>query len=150
MAEDLVRNRKALHDYHVIDTWEAGIALLGTEVKSLREGRGQLQDAYVDEAKGELWLRQAHIAPYTHGTHANHEPLRARKLLLHREEIRKIVGKVERKGFTLIPLALYLDARGRVKVRLALCQGKQAHDKRDAIREREEKRELDRARKGEG
>lgn len=150
MAEDLVRNRKALHDYHVIDTWEAGIALLGTEVKSLREGRGQLQDAYVDESKGELWLRQAHIAPYTHGTHANHEPLRARKLLLHREEIRKIVGKVERKGFTLIPLALYLDAKGRVKVRLALCQGKQAHDKRDAIREREEKRELDRARKGEG
>lgn len=150
MAEDLVRNRKVLHDYHVIDTWEAGIALLGTEVKSLREGRGQLQDAYVDEAKGELWLRQAHIAPYTHGTHANHEPLRPRKLLLHREEIRKIVGKVERKGFTLIPLALYLDARGRVKVRLALCQGKQAHDKRDAIREREEKRELDRARKGEG
>lgn len=149
MTEDLVRNRKALHDYHVLDSWEAGIALLGTEVKSLRAGRGNLQDAYVDVVDGELWLRQAHIAPYTHGTYANHEPLRPRKLLLHRDEIRKIVAKVERKGLTLIPLALYLNAQGRVKVRLALCQGKQAHDKREALRERERRRELERARKGE-
>lgn len=150
MAEDLVRNRKALHDYHVLDTWEAGIVLSGTEVKSLRAGRGHLQDAYVDVVGGELWLRQAHITPYTHGTYANHEPTRPRKLLLHREEIRKIATKVERKGFTLIPLAIYLNDRGRIKVRLALCQGKQAHDKREAIREREQRRELERLRKGEG
>lgn len=149
MAQDLVRNRKALHDFHVIETWEAGLALQGTEVKSLRDGKGQLQDAYVDEAGGELWLRQANISPYTHGTHANHEPTRPRKLLLKREEIRKIVAKVDRKGYTLIPLAIYLSDRGLMKVRIALCQGKQAHDKREAIQAREQKRELERIRKGE-
>ncbi|HPS68273.1 MAG TPA: SsrA-binding protein, partial [Holophaga sp.] len=101
MPEDLVRNRKALHDYTVLETWEAGIALLGTEVKALRNGRGQLQDAYVDASSGELWLKQAHISPYEFGTCANHEPLRPRKLLLKRAEIQKILSKVERKGYTL-------------------------------------------------
>jgi len=103
MTEDLVRNRKALHAYHVLETWEAGLALLGTEVKALRSGRGQLQDAYVDAVDGELWLKQAHISPYEFGTDANHEPLRPRKLLLKRAEIDKILKAVVRKGYTLVP-----------------------------------------------
>ena len=148
MAEELVRNRKALHDYHVLETWEAGIALLGTEVKALRAGRGQLQDAYVDASGGELWLKQAHISLYEFGTYANHEPLRPRKLLLNRTEIAKIVSKVERKGYTLIPLAIYLNPRGLIKVRIALAEGKTHGDKREALREREQKREMDRVRKG--
>lgn len=148
MADDLVRNRKALHDYHIIETWEAGLVLLGTEVKALRAGRGQLQDAYVDTSGGELWLRQAHISPYEFGTHANHEPLRPRKLLLNRAEIRKIVSKVDRKGYTLIPLAIYLTPRGIIKVRIALAEGKTQGDKREALKEREHKREMDQVRKG--
>ncbi len=149
MAEDLVRNRKALHHYHVLDTWEAGLALLGTEVKALRAGRGQLQDAYVDAVDGELWLKQAHISPYEQGSWTNHEPLRPRKLLLHRQEIAKILAKVERKGFTLVPLAIYLSDRGRIKMKIALAEGKQAGDKRQALKERDAKREMDRIRKGE-
>ncbi len=148
MAEDLVRNRKALHNYHVLETWEAGIALLGTEVKALRTGRGQLQDAYVDTTSGELWLKQAHISPYEFGTDANHDPLRPRKLLLNRAEIHKILSKVERKGYTLIPLAIYLNPRGLIKVRIALAEGKTLGDKRESLREREQKREMDRVRKG--
>ena len=148
MSEDLVRNRKALHDFHILETWEAGLALLGTEVKSLRKGKGQLQDAYVDLQDGELWLKQAHISPYDFGTYANHEPLRPRKLLLHRAEIRKITARAERKGFTIIPLALYLNPKGRVKVRIALAEGKQKGDKKEALKAREAKREMDRIRKG--
>jgi SsrA-binding protein len=148
MADDLVRNRKALHNYHILETWEAGIALLGTEVKALRTGRGQLQDAYVDATGGELWLKQAHISPYAFGTDANHEPLRPRKLLMKRAEILKIVAKVERKGYTLIPLAIYLNPRGLIKVRVALAEGKTQGDKREALLEREQKREMDRVRKG--
>ena len=148
MADDLVRNRKALHNYHILETWEAGIALLGTEVKALRTGRGQLQDAYVDATGGELWLKQAHISPYAFGTDANHEPLRPRKLLMRRPEILKIVSKVERKGYTLIPLAIYLNPRGLIKLRVALAEGKTQGDKRAALLEREQKREMDRVRKG--
>ena len=148
MADDLVRNRKALHDYHIIETWEAGMALLGTEVKALRAGRGQLQDAYVDLSGGELWLKQAHISLYEYGTYANHEPLRPRKLLLNRAEIHRITSKVSRKGYTLIPLAIYLNPRGLIKVRIALAEGKDHGDKREALKEREHKREMDRVRKG--
>ena len=148
MSEDLVRNRKALHTFHIVDTWEAGIVLLGTEVKSLRGGHGQLQDAYVDAHDGELWLKQAHISPYEFGTYANHDPLRPRKLLLNRSEIEKIIGKVTRKGLTVIPLAMYLDARGKIKVKIALAEGKTLGDKREALKEREQKREMDRVRKG--
>lgn len=148
MSEDLVRNRKALHDYHILETWEAGIALLGTEVKALRAGRGQLQDAYVDVVDGELWLKQAHISPYEFGTYANHEPLRPRKLLLHKAEIAKMTSKVVRKGLTLILLAVYLNAKGLIKVKLALAEGKGHGDKREALKEREQKREMDRIRKG--
>ena len=148
MSEDLVRNRKALHAFHVLDTWEAGIALLGTEVKALRGGHGQLQDAYVDTAGGELWLKQANISPYEFGTDANHDPQRPRKLLLHRSEIHKITAKAERKGFTVIPLAIYLDPRGKIKIRIALAEGKTLGDKRASLKEREHKREMDRIRKG--
>jgi SsrA-binding protein len=148
MSEDLVRNRKAFHNYHVLETWEAGLVLLGTEVKSLRAGKGQLQDAYVDAVEGELWLRQANISPYDFGSFTNHDPLRARKLLMHRAEILKLTAKVERKGLTVIPLALYLNDHGKVKIRVALCEGKQAHSKKEALKEREAKREMDRVRKG--
>jgi SsrA-binding protein len=148
MSEDLVRNRKAAHIYHLLETWEAGLVLFGTEVKSIREGKAQLQDAYVDAAKGELWLRQANISPYTFGTYANHDPLRPRKLLLHRAEIHRILSKVERKGLTVVPVALYLSPRGQVKVRIALAEGKTLGDKRESLKEREAKRELDRVRKG--
>lgn len=148
MSEDLVRNRKALHAFHILDTWEAGIALQGTEVKSLRGGHGQLQDAYVDTADGELWLKQANISPYAFGTCANHDPLRPRKLLLNRAEITKILAKVERKGLTVIPLAIYLSPKGKIKVRIALAEGKTMGDKREALKAREQKREMDRVRKG--
>lgn len=149
MTDDLVRNRKATHLYHLLETWEAGLVLTGSEVKSLRAGGGNLQDAYVDGADGELWLRQAHVAPYEHGGYVNHEPLRPRKLLLNRAEIRRILSKVDRKGYTLVPLALYLNERGKIKVRIALAEGKKAHDKREALEARERKREMDRVRKGE-
>jgi len=148
MAEDLVRNRKAFHDYHVLDTWEAGVALLGTEVKSLRNGRGNLQDAFVDMISGELWLKQANISLYEFGTYANHDPLRPRKLLLRREEIRRIISRAERKGLTIIPLVIYLNARGLIKIKIALAEGKSKGDKRESLKEREAKREMDRIRKG--
>ncbi|HJW09680.1 MAG TPA: SsrA-binding protein SmpB [Holophagaceae bacterium] len=148
MGDDLVRNRKALHNYHILDTWEAGIALVGTEVKALRAGQGQLQDAYVDVIDGELWLKQANISPFEKGSWTNHEPLRARKLLLKKAEIKKIAAKVDRKGLTLVPLAIYLNEKGKIKLKLALAEGKQAADKKEALKEREAKREMDRVRKG--
>jgi len=148
MGEDLVRNRKAFHDYHIEDTWEAGIALLGTEVKALRGGHGQLQDAYVDAQDGELWLKQANISPYKFGTDSNHDPLRPRKLLLNRVEIEKILSRSVRKGFTIIPLAIYLNEKNIIKVKIALASGKSQGDKREALKERESKREMDRVRKG--
>ena len=148
MGEDLVRNRKAFHNFHILETWEAGVVLTGTEVKSLRGGHGQLQDSYVDTSSGELWLRQANIKPYLFGNCANHDPLRDRKLLLHRAELHRITAKVERKGLTVIPIAIYLNSRGYIKVRIALADGKSVCDKRDALRQREQKREMDRIRKG--
>jgi len=148
MSGDLVRNRKAFHNYQVLDTWEAGLALLGTEVKSLRSGKGNLQDAFVDNVSGELWMKQANIAAYEFGTYANHEPLRPRKLLLRKEEIKRIIAKSERKGLTIIPLAIYLNARGKIKVKIALAEGKSQADKRETIKERDAKREMDRIRKG--
>ena len=148
MGEDLVRNRKAFHDYHIEDTWEAGVALLGTEVKALRGGHGQLQDAYMDAQDGELWLKQANISPYKFGTDSNHDPLRPRKLLLNRVEIEKILSRSVRKGFTIIPLAIYLNEKNIIKVKIALASGKSQGDKREALKERESKREMDRVRKG--
>lgn len=133
-------NRKAFHDYHVLDTWEAGIALLGTEVKAIREGSVNLRDSYARVDKGEVWLMNVHVSPYSHTGYARHEERRHRKLLLNRHEIQKLTGRVVEKGLTLVPLRLYLK-NGRVKVALALVKGKQEHDKRETIRRREADRE---------
>jgi len=140
------QNRKAYHDYHIEEAVESGIALLGTEVKSLREGRAHLKDSYVILKSGEAFLLNCHISPYSHGNIMNHEPLRTRKLLMHRKEIDRLRGKVEGKGFTLIPLKLYFKD-SFVKVEIGLARGKKLFEKRDTIKEREAKREIEKARK---
>ena len=136
----IAENRKARHDYHILETWEAGVSLLGTEVKSIREGRVNLRDSYARVQGEEVWLMNVHISPYSHRGSSDHAEMRERKLLLHRHEIRKLLGKVAEKGLTLVPLELYFK-KGRVKVLLALAKGKQAHDKRETIRRREVDRE---------
>jgi SsrA-binding protein len=133
-------NRKAFHDYHVLDTWEAGVALLGTEIKAIREGRVNLRDSFARLDKGEIWLMNVHISPYSHTGYAHHEERRQRKLLLHRHEIQKLAGQVNQKGLTLVPLQMYFK-NGRIKIALALVKGKQAHDKRETLRRREVDRE---------
>ena len=133
-------NRKAFHDYHILDSWEAGIALLGTEVKSIREGSVNLRDSFARLERGEVWLLNVHIGPYSHSGYSTHEERRQRKLLMHREQIRKLTGKVAERGLTLVPLRMYFK-KGRVKVALALVKGKQAHDKRETLRRREIDRE---------
>lgn len=137
-------NRKARHDYHVEDVFEAGIVLSGTEVKSLRAGRASLVDGYADIDNGEAWLENVHIPEYLQGTWNNHSTRRKRKLLLHKDEILKLQAKVKESGFTLIPLSLYFKD-GRAKVELALAKGKKEYDKRQALKERQDKREADRA-----
>jgi SsrA-binding protein len=139
----IVSNRKARYEYHVLDTWETGIVLQGTEVKALREGKANLQDAFARVDNGEVWLFNVHISPYEQGNRFNHDPLRPRKLLLHRNEIRRMIGSVQEKGLTLVPLDLHFSG-GRAKVNLALVRGKQLHDKREAIKERDQKREVQR------
>jgi SsrA-binding protein len=136
----IAENRKARHDYHVLETWEVGIALLGTEVKAIREGRVNLRDSYARVENGEVWLLNVHISPYSHRGYAQHAEPRQRKLLLHRHEIRKLVGRTAEKGLTMVPLELYFN-KGRVKVLLALAKGKQLHDKRETLRRREVDRE---------
>ena len=136
----LASNRHAFHSYFIGDRFEAGIALLGTEVKSLREGKANLQDAFARVDRGEVWLHNCHISPYSHEGYANHEPLRPRKLLLHREEIARLDQKTRVGGQTLVPLRLYLT-KGRVKVEIALAKGKKVWDKREAIKERDQERE---------
>jgi SsrA-binding protein len=137
-------NRKARHDYHIEDVFEAGIVLSGTEVKSLRAGRASLVDGYADIDNGEAWLENVHIPEYLQGTWNNHSTRRKRKLLLHKDEILKLQSKVKESGFTLIPLSLYFKD-GRAKVELALAKGKKEYDKRQALKERQDKREADRA-----
>ena len=137
----LATNRKARHDYHIVETFEAGIALQGTEVKSLRDGRANLKEAYGAVEGGEVFLVNCHISPYEAGNRFNHDPLRKRKLLLHRQEIRRLIGKVQEKGLTLIPLAFSLKGR-RVKVELALARGKKLYDKREDIKRRTSEREI--------
>ncbi len=136
-------NRKAHHDYFIEDTLEAGIVLQGTEVKSLRLGLANLTDSYAIVKKNEVFLLNANISPYPYGNIANHDPLRTRKLLLHVEEIRKLIGKMTQKGFTLIPLKIYF-VRGKAKVLIGLARGKKSFDKRDTIKEKESKREVER------
>jgi len=133
-------NRKARHDYHILETYEAGVALLGTEVKAIREGRVNLRDSYARTDGGEVWMMNVHISPYSHRGYADHAETRQRKLLLHRHEIRKLIGRTAEKGLTLVPLQMYFK-KGRVKVLVGLARGKQAHDKRETIRRREVDRE---------
>lgn len=143
-VKTIATNRKARHDYHIDDTFEAGMVLTGTEIKSIRAGRVNLRDSYATVKEGELWLLNAHIAPYDQGTYANHEPRRPRKLLMHRREINRIAGKLQEKGFTLVPLRLYMK-NNLAKVELGLARGKKQYDKRAALRQRETRREIDRA-----
>ncbi len=146
---ELVSNRKATFQYEILDTWEAGIALLGTEVKSLRDHGGSLQDSYIIVSKGEVVLKNASIAPYRFGNIYNHTERRDRRLLLHKREIDKLYTLSQEKGLALIPLAMFLK-KGFVKVKIACCRGKKLHDKRSALKEREHKRSIDRAMKEHG
>jgi len=136
----IAENRKASHDYHLLETFEAGVALLGTEVKSIREGRVNLRDSFARVDDGELWVHNIHISPYSHRGYADHEALRRRKLLLHAVEIRKLIGKVEEKGMTLVPVRMYFK-NGRVKIAISLAKGKRDYDKRETIKRREADRE---------
>ena len=148
MSADAVKtiatNRKAHHDYFIEDKFEAGLALTGTEIKSVRAGHVNLRDSFAVVKEGELWMMNTHIAPYDQGTYTNHEPRRPRKLLMHRREISRIAGKLQEKGFTLVPLRLYLK-NNRAKVELGLARGKKQYDKRATLREKETRREIDRA-----
>ena len=139
----IAQNKKARHDYSILDTYECGIALMGTEVKSLRAGRASLIDGFAMIENGELWMHGVHIPEYTEGTWTNHTPRRKRKLLVHREEIRKILAKTKDSGITLVPLQLYFKD-GRAKVEIAVAKGKKAHDKRDTLLEQQANREIER------
>ena len=145
-TKTLVENRKARHDYFVEEAMEAGLVLVGTEVKSIRKGRVNLKDCYADIYNGEIYIKNMHISPYEQGNIFNVDPLRERKLLLHKDEIRRLDGLVSRDGYTLIPLSLYLK-EGKVKVALGVCKGKKNYDKRDAMIEKAQKRDIDRAMK---
>jgi SsrA-binding protein len=137
-------NRKAYHDYHVLESLEAGLVLSGTEIKSVRAGRVNLRDGYARVQNGEIWLYNTHISPYDQGNRYNHEPMRPRKLLLHKGEIGRLTGKSQEQGLTLVPLRMY-ERKGHAKVELAVVRGKRQYDKREAIAERDAKREVDRA-----
>jgi SsrA-binding protein len=137
---NIAENRKAFHDFHLLETFEAGLVLLGTEVKAIREGRVNLRDSYARVEDGEVFLYNVNISPYSHRGYADHEPLRRRKLLLHRDEIRKLIGKTVEKGMTLVPTRLYFK-NGRVKVAVSLAKGKKEYDKRETIKRREADRE---------
>lgn len=140
-------NRQARFQYEVIDTYEAGIALTGTEVKSIRAGKVNLRDGFANIKRGEAWLHNVHISPHSMTNLAyNHEPRRTRKLLLHKQEIRKLIGQTEQKGLTLVPLKMYFK-NGRIKVAIALGKGKKLHDKRESLKKKQDKREMDRAKK---
>ena len=148
-SNSLAENRKARHDYFIEETMEAGLALVGTEVKSIRGGKCNLKDSYSDIENGEILIKQMHVSPYEQGNIFNVDPMRNRKLLLHKEEIFRLQGLVQRDGYTLIPLSLYLK-NGRVKVALGVCKGKKNYDKRDSMLEKAAKRDMDRAIKNSG
>ena len=140
-------NRKAYHNYHIEENIEAGISLYGTEIKSLRHGKANLADSYATIKDGEAFLLNAHISPYSHGNIQNHDPLRTRKLLLHKKEISKLQGKLTNKGYTLVALKIYFNEKGIAKVELGLAKGKRQYEKKEAIKEREARRELEKAMK---
>jgi SsrA-binding protein len=143
--KDIGVNKKAFHDYFVEETFETGIVLTGTEVKSLRESGVALRDSFASVKRGEVWMHGVHISPYSHGNRSNVLADRARKLLLHRKEIRYLIGKTKERGYTLVPLKLYFDESNRVKVELGLCRGKKLFDKRHSIAERDQQRDTERA-----
>jgi SsrA-binding protein len=143
VEKTVTTNRKAFHDYHIHERYEAGISLVGTEVKSLREGRANLKDSYAVIKDSEAYLLNCHISPYSHGNIQNHDPLRTRKLLLHKKEINKLWGKTSQQGFTLIPLKIYFK-NGKAKVEIGLAKGKRQYEKRTAIKEKEARREIER------
>ena len=147
--QSIARNPRASHDYHILDSWEAGLVLTGTEVKALRSGKASIKEAYARLRNGEVWLEGMNVTPYEQGNRYNHDPVRPRKLLMHRREIERLIGAVEQKGLTLVPLELYF-ARGRVKLRLALGRGKKAHDRREDVKRRDAEREIARARAWKG
>lgn len=140
----VAQNRRARHEYQILDTWEAGLVLTGSEVKSLRARKANISDAFGIVKDGEVYLLNMHISPYEQASHFSHEPTRTRKLLLHRREIRKLIGAVERQGLTLVPLEVYFR-NGVAKVRLALAKGKKLHDKREDLRRRDDQRDMERA-----
>ena len=142
----VAQNRKAFHDYEIIETLEAGMVLLGTEVKSMREGRINLKDSYIRIKKGEVFLYSCHISPFMSGSYNNHEPERIRKLLLHNREIKRLIGKTQEKGLAIIPLKVYFK-HGKAKVEIALARGKKSYDKRESLRKKEQARDMDRLRK---
>jgi SsrA-binding protein len=143
-SRDVASNRQASFRYHLLERWEAGLVLQGTEVKALREGKAQIKDGYASVRNGEVWLHNVHIPPYGPASRENHEPERDRKVLMHRREIERLIGKTREKGLTLVPTRLYFKG-GRAKVEIALARGKDVGDKRQTIKEREMKREMERA-----
>ena len=149
-SKTVAHNRKARHDYFILDTFECGIVLTGTEIKSVRAGNLNLKDSYASIENGELWLYGVHISPYEKGTYYNHEPERDRKLLMHRHEIIRLNSKTREKGLTLVPLSVYIKNGKRAKVELGLAKGRTVHDKRDMIADRDAKRDIARAVRGKG
>jgi len=143
-ADTVANNKKAFHNYHILETFEAGIVLLGTEVKSIRQGHVDIKEAYVRIDDGQAYLVGAHVLPYSHGNQQNHTPVRNRKLLLHKREIERLIGKTQEKGLTLVPTRLYLKG-GRIKLEVGLGRGKHLHDKRDDLKKKEANREMQRA-----
>ncbi len=139
--ESIARNKRAKHDYHILDTWEAGLVLTGSEVKSLRSGKATIGESYADAKDGEIWLINANIPEYRQAARFNHAPKRPRKLLLHQRQINKLAGAVEREGMTIVPLKLYFNERGRAKLLLAVAKGKKLHDKRESEKKRDWSRE---------
>ena len=149
MSQKLItQNKKAYHEYTILETWETGIVLLGSEVKSCRRGSANLKDSYGRIENNEIFLVNAHISPYSFANRLNHDPLRKRKLLLHKREIKKLYGKIRQKGQTFIPLKMYFNDQGNVKVEMALAQGKTLHDRREDIRKKDMRRDLERDLKG--
>jgi SsrA-binding protein len=141
---DFVHNRRAFHDYHILESLEAGLVLTGTETKSIRDGHANVREAYIRSEDGELWLQNSHISHYSHGNIYNHEPLRPRKLLVHKQQLAHLIGKSHEPGITIVPLRLY-DRKGKIKLEIGVARGKRQYDKREAIAERDAKREMDRA-----
>jgi len=147
MSKIIAQNKKAYFSYNITDKFEVGIVLHGTEVKSIRQGKVNLKDGYAVIRNGEVFLQNCHISPYSHGTHDNHDPLRVRKLLMHKLEIKRLIGKVKETSLTLVPLKIYITQRGLVKLEIGLAKGKKLHDKRESMKEKSAKREMDRAMK---